>query len=81
MLVKNPIFPLSAKVRRIALAQPKRTPSSENSEIQKRKAKHLLDPENLIDFFKKRPLTSPLNLKEPVVLFIKERSFHEELSK
>ena len=73
VLVKSLTFPLSAKVRRIALAQPKRDHTSENSEIQKRKAKHLPDPKNLTDFLKKRTLTSPLNSKVAVVLFVKRK--------
>ena len=54
MLVRSPIFPSSAKVKKIALVQPKRNLISKNSRIQKRKAKPLPDLKNPIDFFRKK---------------------------
>ena len=81
MLVKNLIYPLSTKLKKIELAQQKRDPIFGNSRIQKRKTKPLPDPdpENLTDSSEKRTLTSPLNPKAVVVLFVKRKGILREI--
>ena len=52
---KNPIFPLNEKVRRIALAQPKINPTSENRKFRKERPNTFQIQKTLSIFQKKEP--------------------------
>ena len=66
-------------MKKIALVQQKRDSITGNSRIQKRKAKPPPNPENLTDSSEKRTLTSPLNPKAVVVLFVKRKGISREI--